>query len=463
MQLEKRDASAERRVLIGMITDPTVLGRIAPKWSREMFRNKYANLIGSWCIKYFEKYEKAPKRRIELEFERWAENNKDEATKDLVERFLGTLSEEYAREDPNPSEYLIDLAAQHFSRNKKLKLAQALIADVEDGDDAKSDERLAEYSKLELGIGAGVDVLHDKAAIQAAFQEEGKPLVEYPRALYNFFASALERESLLTFIAPPGRGKSWWLIDLAWRAMLQGKRVAFFGIGDMTQNKMMRRFMCRSAKHPWKAGELRYPTGLDCPPGNRRATPTFKIKKFPNPLDWKTAWQACQSITGEQKAPDSKLKLSTHANYTISIAGVTSILDGWERSGWVPDVIVIDYADLLMPVSTRGDIWNQIDETWRIMRGMSQSRHCLLATASQANTEGIKSDTIKLHHFGGSRWILAHASSIVGLSQSDAEKRNQVMRLNMLKNREEDFDTTMPCHVASCLGLANPAVRSMFS
>ena len=52
------------------------------------------------------------------------------------------------------------------------------------------------------------------------------------------------------------RGKTFWLIDMAWRGMLQRKKVAFFATGDMSQRQMMRRFIARAAKRPFKADTI---------------------------------------------------------------------------------------------------------------------------------------------------------------------------------------------------------------
>ena len=43
MRIEKKNSDSERRILIGMIVDPIVLGRISSKWQYRMFKSKWAN------------------------------------------------------------------------------------------------------------------------------------------------------------------------------------------------------------------------------------------------------------------------------------------------------------------------------------------------------------------------------------------------------------------------------------
>jgi hypothetical protein len=462
MQVQKRDAAHEKRILAGMIVDSAVLARIAPKWTREgLFRSKYANLIAGWAVKHHLKFDGAPGRQIESHFERWAERNSDEATFDLIQSFLGHISDAYESSERPTSEYLIDLAATYFNRVRKERFVAALTSDLEIGDDAAADTRFNEYSRLEFGVGAGVDVFQDQVAVKNAFEAATEILIEYKQGLIPFFGSAMSRDSLVCYVSAPSRGKSWWLMDGSYRAMTQGRRVAFFSIGDMSQAQIMKRYMIRASRRPLKPGAFEFPEDLVCERGKRRAQITTKTKSYSKPLDWETAWAACQQIVGKLESKKPMLKLSCHPNGTASVHDIAGILNSWDRAGWTPDVVCIDYADLLRPIS-KGDPWTQTDETWKALRGMSQARHICLMTATQANMEGIRTDLLRMHHIGNSRTIPAHATSIFGINMTDKEKAQGMCRLNVLKNREEDFDTSMPVHVASCLAIANPAIRAVF-
>ena len=61
-------------------------------------------------------------------------------------------------------------------------------------------------------------------------------------------------------------------------------------------------------------------------------------------------------------------------------------LDDWEaREGFVPDVIVIDYADLLEADGKSTEFRHKQDSIWKGLRAMSQKRHALVLTATQAD------------------------------------------------------------------------------
>lgn len=468
MKVTKQDSSQERRILTGMIVSRAFLARIASKWEKGgLFRTKWCNLIGGWCVKFFRKYDKAPRSGVQSLFEEWAENRSDRETVDLIERFLARLSGEYkalAREIN--LDHLTDMAGEHFNRVRLEKLAEEIQADIEAGESDKATGRVSKFSHIELGAGAGIDVMFDHEAIREAFEAKADPIVKYPGDLGRFFGDALERDGFICFMGPEKRGKTWWLIDLAWRAMLQRRRVAFFEVGDMSQNQIMRRLMVRASNAPLKAKTVRYPTELEKIEGEESATPTHEDREYRRPLSVKKAVAACKKVMMSRvKSQSSYFKLSVHPNSSISVDGIRSVLETWERDEeWVPDVIVIDYADILAPLyaGSTMDSRDQINATWKALRALSQSRHCLVVTATQAKASSYTAHTVSQTDFSEDKRKFAHVTGMIGLNATPAEKENGIIRVNWIVLREDDFIVTRCCHVAGCLDVGQPAIRSTF-
>jgi hypothetical protein len=129
----------------------------------------------------------------------------------------------------------------------------------------------------------------------------------------------------------------------------------------------------------------------------------------------------------------------------------------------VPDVIVIDYADLLAPMPGYAhDSQDQIDMAWKTMRSISQQLHCCVVTATQSSAASYYADTLDKTHFSRDKRKFAHVTAMFGLNQTKDEKRLGVMRFNWLQFREAEFDEDKCVHVAGCLGLANPCMFSTF-
>lgn len=465
MKVEQKDGSRERRILIGMIVNRTVLARIASKWEDDLFKARWSNLIGEWCVDFYKKYDKAPGKAIEGLFETWASENKDTDTVKLMEKFLDSLSSEYMtlKKECNP-DYVIDQAANHFNTVKVSRLAELLQGDIDSGFTDKAVGRIQKYNKLEIGVGSGVNILQDVSAIQAAFEEQLEPLITYPGDLGKFFRGQLQRDAFVSFMGPEKRGKTWWLLDIGWRAMCQRRKVAFFEVGDMSQNQIMRRLMIRASRRPMTPGKFNYPKAIVREAEQEAAVVTQEEKEYTDSMSWQAAMKACQSVMNKTiKSQEPLFKLSCHPNSSINVMGMHSVLQTWEREGWVPDVIVVDYADILAPpLSGAVDSRDQVNTTWKQLRALSQSLHCLVVTATQTDAASYKSNIVDRSNFSEDKRKLAHVTGMVGLNATAEEKEEGIIRLNWVVLRESAFNENQCVHVAGCLPIGNPAVRSTF-
>jgi hypothetical protein len=274
----------------------------------------------------------------------------------------------------------------------------------------------------------------------------------------------LEREGLIAFLAPEKRGKSWMLLDMAFRAVLQRRKVAFFEVGDLSKNQIKRRFLSRVAGRPWRARDkdnpVRYPRKIVIE--DRKALVEADCKIFPKPMDYNEAWNACQKMMQEKvRSTDSYFKMFNHPNDSVTVGGLREQLRTLEYSGWVPEVVVVDYADILAAPAGYKESRDGINATWKGLRRMSQELHCLVVTATQANATAYKSDSLDMTHYSEDKRKFAHVTGMIGINQSEDEKREGVQRLNWLVLREDEFYTSRYCYVASCLAMANPCVRSL--
>jgi len=129
----------------------------------------------------------------------------------------------------------------------------------------------------------------------------------------------------------------------------------------------------------------------------------------------------------------------------------------------VPDVVVIDYADVLLAPSgyTPGDR-EAINATWKQLRGMSQKMHNLVITATQADADSYTAHTISRGNFSDDRRKNDHVTGMLGINQSEEEKKAGIYRLNWTKRREEAYTESRCVHVAGCLNMGRPFMKSTF-
>jgi hypothetical protein len=465
MKVIKRKSTNERLVLTGMIVNQSVLTRIASKWDKDgLFSSPWSNIVGKWCVDYAKRYNKAPGKQIEGIFQTWAENHGNEEEVQLVEKYLGQLSGEYAKlkKECNP-DYVIDLAGELFNKVRLAKLRDALDGDLSTNRVEDAYKRINQFGKIEIGVGQGIDLFTDEVEFKDTFNHPREPVIIYPGAVGEFFGMTFERDSFVSFIAPGKRGKTFWLMDVAFRAMLQRKRVAFFQVGDLSKNQMKNRFITRVAGRPLYPTKpdkpVRYPKAISV--SGEKAEVEFEDRHYKTALDQEEAWKAAQKVMKEKvKSSQSYFKLSCHPTKTLTISGLKSTIDAWDKANWLPDVVVIDYADILASPPGYMDSREAVNHNWMGMRALSQQLHGCVVTATQGNAASYKVNQLDTSNFSEDNRKLAHVTAMIGINQSIEEKRDQVQRLNYLVLREDDFVVTDEVFCAGCLSVANPVIRS---
>ena len=160
----------------------------------------------------------------------------------------------------------------------------------------------------------------------------------------------------------------------------------------------------------------------------------YKKKDVGNPLNLDQALKETDKFFSKKH---KRFRISTHSNDTLSVDEINNILDTWEKEdGFIADVIIIDYADLL--TSTIQDVRQQQNSNWKKSRAISQKRHSLLITVTQADAAAYEKDTLSLKNFSEDKRKYAHVTAMFGMNQdpSGRERKLGIMRLNSMVMRE---------------------------
>ncbi len=481
MEIEKFDHGPRARVALAcMITSTAVLAKVAPMWNGEMFGSSTANIIGGWCVDHYNRYGVAPNGSIPKIYEAWEVTANDKPKADKLWRLLDDTQTEVAGMDESAnSAYLTDVVMNYFSDVKLSKTIKSAEAEREMGRLDKAAALLADYHNVKLGKGSGIDLLADDAAWEEAFSDNmSKSLIEYPGVLGSFFGTSLYRGGFVAVMAGEKIGKTSWLTEFAWQALTQRRRVAFFEIGDETRADIIKRFGVRMANHPIESNSddgswpctIKIPTKIAPPP--QRATPDevtyaaveYEERVVNHPMNLAMAKKARERV-GKTIVRSGKtyFMLSVHSGLSINVDGIKAILSEWERdNGWVPDVIVIDYADNLAPPVGKLESRDQINKSWQQMRSLAQEKQALLITATQANRESYDRRVIDRRNISDDKRKLAHATAVFGINVYKEESEKQLSRLNWIVRRKGKYSTSKVVHVATCLALCRPQVVACF-
>lgn len=455
MKVTRFDGTDARRVLTGLITDDNVVRRVASRWKAEgLFGSRWENIIAGWCVDHSRKYGKAPGRDIETIFRATTLSNADEI--EAIEKLLVGLSDSYEANGSAPaSEYLIDLAGRLFKRTDLKRRAEAALADLERGDLGTAEQRLTEYRGIEFGPGA-MDVPDADIDywLQVFDDEEAQSLIAMPAGLGTFWDNELCRDAFVAYMASEKRGKSWWLLDLTARAFRQRRRVAFFSVGDMSRNQVGRRLGRRLLNAPKYNGTYKIPVAW--PDANNAPDIEEQELAAVGPA---SAYAAANRMSQGR----GNLRVVCYSARTIDALGIEGVLKGWAEEGWVADVVVIDYADILGPPAGVADSREQINVNWINLRRMSSELHCCVITATQANAKSYTVPLLGPQHFSEDKRKYAHVTAMVGINQMPDEKKLGIYRLNWLQRREGMSDVGNAVSVAGNLDVGCPAmiVRGM--
>lgn len=506
MKRQKIDLSLEKSILTGLIISGRFLREVAPLYHPDLFEIPYAPIVANWAIDHYQKYEDAPKVLIQDIFDTWKRSNPNEEQSRFIEGFLTTLSDEYEHAEKFNAEYLIDKTIAYFKARSYKILAEDLTYYLDKNDMESVEKSYLDFQKIEKVCSNGIDVFDDEDAWRDAFADTGEPLFKVPGKLGSMLNEELKRDSFVAIMALAKSGKSWNLTFLADCAVRARCNVAMFQAGDLSQGQTMMRngIYITQRSNKKKYCETLYIPVLDCENNQKnlcgnpsrqgkkgcydsgdiimhyddatgyvpcshcsgKPTGQFKgavwhYKRRPvRSLTWQEAYRAAQEYKARHKA--KRYKLSTHSARSLSVSNVKQILDNWERlEGWVPDVILIDYADIMAP-ERKGNKENRddINETWMALRGLSQDRHCLVITATQANGMAIKEKSISREHYSGDRRKYDHCTAMYALSQTPEEKRKGVTRWGAIVVREDAWDAEHYVSVLGSLEIGRPYLAS---
>jgi hypothetical protein len=505
------DEFIERRIVTGLIVSTPFIREIYPGWDPQFIESSAIRVISNWCMDYFQKYDHAPGRDIQTIYFQRLRNGLPKDQAETIEMILEGLDEEHDGQKFN-LEYLLDQTKRYFKEQHLRTFADGIQAELTHGSLTDAEKLATEYSPLLTEDPAVVDPFSEPTRIRRAFEYQGESLIELPKAIGTLMNPQLTRDALVAFLGREKIGKTFMLIEMAMRGIQSGSNVAFFEAGDMSEGQMLKRLCIYLTK---RSDAEKYCEGMYVPVSdcirnqtdvctgknresafgifpaerkrdeitmaeledaykqnpqyrpcrnckNQKGSVWLKWRRAVKPLTWKEGFRAAEKF---QRRHKRQFRLCTYSNESLSTSEIRTLLNNWERQdGFIPDIIVIDYADLLTadPDCRQLDFRNQQNRIWQRLRRLSQERHCLVITATQASATSYKRDLLRLEDFSEDKRKYAHVTAMYGLNQSNEEKRIGLMRINEMVVREGDFDTGSVVRVLQRLQMGRPLIGSIW-
>ena len=105
------------------------------------------------------------------------------------------------------------------------------------------------------------------------------------------------------------------------------------------------------------------------------------------------------------------------------------------KRGIKPDVVIVDYADLLRPRRVSSEKRHELENIYEELRAIAQKYECCVLTASQTNRGGLNAEVITMESISEAFNKCFVADFIYSLSRTPTDKQSNKGRIFIAKNR----------------------------
>jgi len=427
---------------------------IIPLIRPQYFQTVYAKEVASWCVEYFEQFEKAPQKDIKEIYHSKRPLIPDEETVDLCSTFLSSISKMYETLEINNIQYEIHSAVTYLKVRALEILGNAITDSVTNNDPAKGEQAYSNFKRVEKPFGQGVSLLHDAVKVTNAFMDEDDVLFTFPGA-FGQVAGKFCRGDFISFLAPMKRGKTWYLWYTAETALHFAHKVIYFTL-EMTENQMIKRAWKSLVAQPKFKSDVIIPYFIKEDDDEKYDVETKEEER--EGIDT-TAIEVMQKKF-RRKFRKGDVRIIALPTKSATVSDLVSHLDNMEHyENFIPDVIVVDYADILLAGrGFKGEYRHQLDDIWSSLRKLAQERNCLVVTASQTEKTTFKSDITEGSAAEDVRKI-AHITCGLALNQTKDEREKGIIRVSQVVSREEKT-AFQQAVVLQCLDIGRPCIDS---
>jgi replicative DNA helicase len=132
---------------------------------------------------------------------------------------------------------------------------------------------------------------------------------------------------------------------------------------------------------------------------------------------------------------DGRLIVKEYPTKSASTNTIKTHLSKLHKRGIKPAMIVIDYADLLKPVTVRKEKRNELESIYEELRAISQEFECPVWTASQTNRSGLNAEVITMEQISEAFNKCFVADFIFTISRTIEDKQKNQAKMFIAKNR----------------------------
>ena len=378
------------KVLSSLLTHKEFLLNIQDVLTEEYFDNQAHKWIIKQILEYFNKYHTTPSMdvlKVEL--------------KKIDNEVLQLSIKEQLREAYKASDEDLKYVEEEFSnfcKNQQLKKALLTSVDFLNAGDYDSIRSMIDNA-LKAGQDKNIGHEYNKDT-ESRYREDHRVTIPTPWEPFNeLLAGGLGGGDFGLIFGNPGGGKSWSLVALGGYAVKLGYNVIHYTL-ELGADYVGRRYDAFFTH-----------------------VPVNNILKNKDKVD-----EVVPTLEGQ-------LIIKEYPTGKASIGTVESHVKKCIDLDFKPDLVIIDYVDLLRSKRKNRERKDEIDDIYISTKGLARELNLPIWSVSQVNRAGAKDDIIEGDKAAGSYDKIMITDVAISLSRKRQDKVNGTGRFHIMKNR----------------------------
>ncbi len=298
---------------------------------------------------------------------------------------------------------------------KKQKLKEAILESV-DLLQKSSYEEIAKVINNAMLLGSSNDFGHEYIEdFEERYTVQARdPVTTGWEEIDQILRGGLGKKELGVVIASTGSGKSMAMVHLGSRALVMGKTVVHYTL-ELADTTVAQRYDSCITQVP--LGKL------------------FLYK---------------DEVKEKIVHVEGKLIVKEYPTKSASVKTLESHLEKLRQKGINPDMVIVDYADLLRPSSNgfrAQELRHSLEGIYESLRALAQKYDCPVWTCSQTNRSGINADVITMEAISEAFNKCFVADFICSIARTKEDKMDDAGRMFVAKNRNGIDGVVFPMEI----------------
>jgi len=398
----------QSKVISSILSDQKFISTISDILEPQYFDSEANKWLVENIKKYFFEYKTVPTLEV-------LKIKIDSISNDILQiSVIENLKESWRNRESTDLKFVQEQTIE-FCKNQVIK--NAIMESVDLLEHGKYEEIKSIVDEA-MKAGAERDLGHDYVdGLEERLTKSTRDTIETPWEVINeVMDGGLGKGELGVIVAPAGIGKSWTLQAIGANSLKQGKTVIHYTL-ELNQNYV----------------GLRYDTVIS-------GVPTSNIKFYKEDVKKKI-----DNIEG-------RLLIKYYPTRSATVQTLASHLNQLELQGIIPDVVIVDYADILRDISNYKEMRHQLGNIYEDLRGLAGEVEVPIWTASQANRSSLEEDVIDASKVAEAYSKVMTADFILSVSRKVEDKIANTGRFHVIKNRFGIDGITYPATINTNTG-----------